>query len=171
MTKNLSKTNLETAKINFSKQLNKALFKKYDKKTSVVFFVNQFNLRAHGTHPIAYETGRKWLNGATLPQLSKLQILIDWLDLDMQKLFTITEHKQVVSDILSTKIKSAIEENLDKGNILSQIINLTLELNLEHQSLLLATALILNDFSKKENPSFLYHSFLNVLNAIIESEK
>ena len=72
MTKNLSKTNLETAKINFSKQLNKALFKKYDKKTSVVFFVNQFNLRVHGTHPIAYETGRKWLNGATLPQLSKL---------------------------------------------------------------------------------------------------
>ncbi len=39
MTRNLSKTNLEAAKINFSKQLNNALLKKYDKKTSVVFLL------------------------------------------------------------------------------------------------------------------------------------
>ena len=171
MTKNLSKTNLETAKINFSKQLNKALFKKYDKKTSVVFFVNQFNLRAHGTNPIAYETGRKWLNGATLPQLSKLQILIDWLDLDMHNLFAITENKQAIKDFVTTTIKNNLEENSNRENLINQIIDLTSELDFTYLGLLLATATILKEFPKQEYPCLLYDSFINALNTIIESEK
>jgi hypothetical protein len=59
--------NLKTVKRLFSKELSKALLKNYRKEVSIVFFVNQFNLRAHGTNVIAYETGRKWLKGLALP--------------------------------------------------------------------------------------------------------
>lgn len=65
--------NLQTVKTIFSNELNKALFRKYRQKVSVVFFVNQFNLRAHGTKVIAYETGRKWLNSRAVPQASSIK--------------------------------------------------------------------------------------------------
>ena len=79
--------NLTSTQLNFSKHLSKALLAKYKKQVSVVFFVNQFNLRAYGTNTIAYETGRKWLKGIALPQISKMKVLIKWLDLDAGFLF------------------------------------------------------------------------------------
>jgi hypothetical protein len=78
---------LSTTQLNFSQHLSKSLLAKYKSRVSVVFFVNQFNLRAHGTNTIAYETGRKWLKGMTIPQISKMKVLVKWLDLELDFLF------------------------------------------------------------------------------------
>jgi hypothetical protein len=78
---------LSTSQLNFSQHLSKSLLANYKRRVSVVFFVNQFNLRAYGTNTIAYETGRKWLKGMAIPQISKMKVLVKWLDLELDFLF------------------------------------------------------------------------------------
>ena len=80
-------TNIEISKANFAKHLADSLLMKYKKQVSVVFFVDQFNLHAYGTNVIAYETGRKWLKGISIPQVSKMNVLIKWLNIDVKKIF------------------------------------------------------------------------------------
>ena len=152
--------NLAKAKCNFSDLLNKALQNKYHKKVSVVFFVNQFNLRAYGTAPIAYETGRKWLNGITIPQLSKMQILIDWLNLDTKLLFS----KSSAPKTNTLDLSSLNEDSLNNNNILDLIHAIALELDPKHQDFLFITALALKEFSEKNDTNFEFQSFVEALN-------
>jgi hypothetical protein len=152
--------NLAKAKYNFSDLLNKALQNKYHKKVSVVFFVNQFNLRAYGTAPIAYETGRKWLNGITIPQLSKMQILIDWLNLDTKLLFS----KSSAPKTNTLDLSSLNEDSLNNNNILDLIHAIALELDPKHQDFLFITALALKEFSEKNDTNFEFQSFVEALN-------
>ena len=125
--------NLEKAKCNFSDLLNKALQNKYHKKVSVVFFVNQFNLQSYGTAPIAYETGRKWLNGMTIPQLSKMQVLIDWLNLDTKLLFSKPSAQETNTLDLSSLNEGPIIDELNSHNLLNLIYAIALELDPKHQ--------------------------------------
>ena len=155
--------NLAKAKCNFSDQLKQALQNKYHKKVPVVFFVNQFNLRAYGTAPIAYETGRKWLNGMAIPQLSKMDVLIDWLNLDIQLLFSkYSAPKTNTLDLYSLNEGSIIDE-LNSHNILNLINAIALELDPKHQNFLFITALTLKEFSEKNDTSFDLQSFLEAL--------
>ena len=154
--------NLAKAKCNFSDQLKQALQNKYHKKVSVVFFVNQFNLRAYGTAPIAYETARKWLNGMAIPQLSKMEILIDWLNLDIQLLFS--KHsapKTNTLDLYSLNEGSIINE-LNTHNILNLINAIALELDPKHQNFLFITALTLKEFSEKMILALTYNHSLKL---------
>ena len=155
--------NLEKAKCNFSDQLKQALQNKYHKKVPVVFFVNQFNLRAHGTAPIAYETGRKWLNGIAIPQLSKMQILVEWLNLDIQLLFSkFSAPETNTLDLSSINEVTSIDE-INSQNILNLINAIALELDPKHQNFLFITALTLKEFSEKNDTSFDFQSFVEAL--------
>lgn len=66
----------------FSICLNEALLRKYGKVPSATFLANQFNLRAIGTTTITRESARKWLNGLAIPEMSRLQVLVNWLEIN-----------------------------------------------------------------------------------------
>jgi transcriptional regulator with XRE-family HTH domain len=72
---------------NLAKAINDALLKKFGKVPSASIFANQFNLRAYGTKTITRETARKWMLGLALPEMDKLPALVEWLDIDVSKLF------------------------------------------------------------------------------------
>ncbi len=71
-----------------SKILNEALIKKFGKIPSANTFANQFNLRAYGTKTITRETARKWLLGLAVPEIDKLVVLVDWLEINVLELFS-----------------------------------------------------------------------------------
>jgi transcriptional regulator with XRE-family HTH domain len=55
---------------------------------SAGFIAKEYNLYAYNTGPVSRETIRKWLNGINFPTLDKLIFLRQWLDLDMNELFS-----------------------------------------------------------------------------------
>ena len=152
-------SNLKAVKELFSKELNKALFKTYRKKVSIVFFVNQFNLRAHGTNVIAYETGRKWLKGIALPQSSK----ITRLGLDVATLFSSSVYDDNVDkNKISTLVSSSlISESAHRDHLLDYIYSTALELDPKHLSSLLLAALTLKEFSYNSSLNFDQDSFID----------
>ena len=152
-------SNLKAVKELFSKELNKALFKTYRKKVSIVFFVNQFNLRAHGTNVIAYETGRKWLKGIALPQSSKIKRL----GLDVATLFSSSVYDDNVDkNKISTLVSSSlISESAHRDHLLDYIYSTALELDPKHLSSLLLAALTLKEFSYYSSLNFDQDSFID----------
>ena len=141
------KYNLERAKSSFSAQINVHLGKKYGGKVSVVFFVNQFNLRAHGTNPVAYETGRKWLNGLSIPSISNMKVLMDWLDMSAECFFIPPQAPQ--NNHLTNTIAQA--HSLQTIHNINEIAT---NLDDEQLSFLLCTALTLQQFSKNKELGF-----------------
>ena len=140
--------NLTFTKLNFSQHLTEVLLVKYKKQVSVVFFVNQFNLRAYGTNTIAYEIGRKWLKGIAVPQLSKMKVLIDWLGLDPNYLF-------MGKEVSSGQSKTSITDNItlihsaQDGRHLPQCIQeIYEELDINSQRVLWLSALTLRQLAE-----------------------
>lgn len=74
--------NLDDAKVRFSKALNIALIHKFGRVPTANALANQFNFRAEGLTGVTRETARKWLAGQAIPEISKLIVLVDWLELD-----------------------------------------------------------------------------------------
>ena len=152
--------NLTSTQLNFSKHLSKALLAKYKKQVSVVFFVNQFNLRAYGTNTIAYETGRKWLKGIALPQISKMKVLIKWLDLDAGFLF-------IEGDLVDKLPTPFVSDNI--AHILSvqasqQLLEclqaVTLDLDAQSQHFLLLSALTLRELAGNQPLAINYKALM-----------
>lgn len=82
---------------NFSNALRTALMNRMGKMPSSTHFANQFNFRSQGTTAITRETARKWVTGQAIPEIERLQILIEWLELDPQKfLFTSASQAAVI---------------------------------------------------------------------------
>lgn len=73
---------------NFHKALNLGLKNTFGKIPSSTELANQFNLRAYGTKTISRETARKWKNGLAMPEPSNLQVLIEWLNLSSEYIFS-----------------------------------------------------------------------------------
>ena len=80
-------TNRKNTASCLSRILNESLQRKFGKIPSASKFADQFNLRAYGTKTITRETARKWLVGIAVPEIDKLVVLIDWLDIDVMDLF------------------------------------------------------------------------------------
>ena len=98
-----------------------------------------------------------------IPQLSKMEILIDWLNLDIQLLFSkYSAPKTNTLDLYSLNEGSIIDE-LNSHNILNLINAIALELDPKHQNFLFITALILKEFSEKNDTSFDLQSFVEAL--------
>lgn len=48
----------------------------------------EFNLRAYGADPVTQESVRRWVQGISMPDETKLRILVVWLDLDLRSCFS-----------------------------------------------------------------------------------
>ena len=140
--------NLTFTKLNFSQHLTEVLLAKYKKQVSAVFFVNQFNLRAYGTNTIAYETGRKWLKGIAIPQLSKMKVLIDWLDLDPNYLFMSEEVSNGQSKTSITNSSTLILSEEDKHHSPQSIQEINKGLDINSQQVLWLSALTLRQLAE-----------------------
>ncbi len=122
-----------------AKSLNKALLNKFGKIPSASVFANQFNLRAYGTKTITRETARKWLLGLAVPEIDKLVVLIEWLDLDVDGLFE-TQRKKI-------KAKNSTLKDDPKG-IDHHIINCLNQLNSHSKNALFMAAWLLKELQK-----------------------
>lgn len=73
--------------------LSQALIRKFGALPSANKFADQFNLRAYGTTTITRETARKWIAGLAVPEIDKLSILVEWLDISPSEIFKTDELK------------------------------------------------------------------------------
>lgn len=131
-------TNLEAARVIFSDKLKNKLFLKYKKKVTIVFFVNEFNLRAHGTNAISYEAGRKWIKGLTLPETSKLKVLSEWLGADLLDMFKAEEN-----------INCESVDYKNSHDLLQCVYSLISDLNTKNQIFVLLSILVLKEMENK----------------------
>lgn len=131
-------TNLEAARVIFSDKLKTKLFLKYKKKVTIAFFVNEFNLRAHGTNTISYEAGRKWIKGLAIPETSKLKVLSEWLGADLLDMFQAQQREN--SDGYDY-------QNTD--NLLQCMQSLIPDLNTKNQIFILFSVLVLKEMENK----------------------
>ena len=155
--------NVESYKNNFSQHLAKALLAKYKKKVSIVFFVNQFNLRAYGTDTVAYETGRKWVKGISIPHLSKMKVLIKWLDLDPGFLFLDNELEKRHSAPIASDNIAIILSVQDSQHLLDCLQTVSLSLDTISQRFLLLSALTLRELVSNQPVNIDYKTLLQSL--------
>ena len=74
--------NRKLAKTLFASTLRDAIVGVFGHGLSASKFADAFNLRAHGTSTISRETARKWIRGDAMPEIGKLRVLVQWLNLD-----------------------------------------------------------------------------------------
>ena len=68
----------------FAKNLARQLLEYYGRIPSASILARDFNLRAdEGLRAISQETARRWIRGMSLPEFDKLQVLAQWLNLDV----------------------------------------------------------------------------------------
>lgn len=70
----------------FASALKKCLVRRYKELPSAAFVAKEFSLRTHTTEAITQESARRWLKGLAIPDLAKLLVLRNWLDLDINAL-------------------------------------------------------------------------------------
>ncbi len=97
-------SNREMAGRLFAQAFKERLKEKYIRVPSAAKIADAFNLRAHGTSTISRETARKWLKGEALPEIGKLNVLLNWLNLKPEDFL----------DINSTKIIREVNEKENK---------------------------------------------------------
>ena len=71
----------------FAKELNRRLLEYYGRVPAASILARDFNLRANGITPITQESARRWMRGLSLPENNKLQILVEWFDIDTNLIF------------------------------------------------------------------------------------
>lgn len=125
---------LVALRLNFSDALRDALVARLGKLPSATHFANQYNLRAHGTTTISRETARKWINGQAVPEMPRLNILIDWLGLDTSKFLS------------RGKIKKPLLEDVGDDDLtLETIVELLRQMDAKTRSVVLITAWALRE--------------------------
>jgi hypothetical protein len=68
----------------FAKSLARHLLDYYGRVPSASILARDFNFRvATEGAQISQETARRWIRGISMPELDKLQVLVDWLNLEM----------------------------------------------------------------------------------------
>jgi len=66
----------------FANVFTEGLYKKFGKVPSTSVIADSFNHQAIGVKGISRETARRWLRGISYPETDRLQLLIDWLELN-----------------------------------------------------------------------------------------
>jgi hypothetical protein len=77
-------------KLAFSKELSRRLIEYYGRVPSASVVSRDFNLRANDDSAISQETARRWMRSLSLPEIERLQVLVEWLGLDVSFLTTRT---------------------------------------------------------------------------------
>jgi hypothetical protein len=70
-------------KLAFSKEFSRRLIEYYGRMPSASVVSRDFNLRASEGSAISQETARRWMRSLSLPEIERLQVLVEWLGLDM----------------------------------------------------------------------------------------
>jgi len=70
----------------FSIALRSGLVNKFSRIPTAQKLSNEFNLRS--VNPITRETARKWINGLVMPEAERLLILIKWLNLNSDYVYS-----------------------------------------------------------------------------------
>lgn len=128
------KASRDALRLEFSETLKSALTNRLGKLPSATQFANQFNFRAHGTTTITRETARKWMIGQAIPEIPRLKILIDWLDLDVRG-FLYTGH------LRTSTVQSTIQDDLT----IETIVELLRQMDAKTRSVILITAWALRE--------------------------
>ena len=81
------KSNIHQIKINFSLELDRSIRSHFSKFPSNEYFSREFYRSSSYKLKVNRETVRKWLKSDSFPDLVYLLHLIDWLGLDMSKVF------------------------------------------------------------------------------------
>jgi CRISPR/Cas system endoribonuclease Cas6 (RAMP superfamily) len=68
----------------FVENLRNALLKKYGKIPSYTLIANEFNLKANRCNPISPETAKRWLTGVSVPELHRLAVLCQVLNVQSE---------------------------------------------------------------------------------------
>ncbi len=116
----MTSTKRTSTQLNLGVLLNKALIKKFGKLPPASKFADQFNLRAYGTTTVTRETARKWIAGLAVPEIDKLSILVNWLELDPAEIFQPRIRKTssvlIGSSVSKTPNKAAVADKDKHGD-------------------------------------------------------
>ncbi len=105
----------------FAKTLARYLLDYYGRIPSAAILARDFNLRAGAqTAHISPETARRWIRGLSMPEMDKLQVMVDWLRLEISFLGRPSE---------GSENREASTPNVGSGGMVSRNIN-TVELAL-----------------------------------------
>jgi len=78
----------------FSRMLCLALVHHYGRMPSAAVVARDFNLRCtQDVKPITNETSRRWIKGISFPELARLNVLANWINLDIGNLQKINSPK------------------------------------------------------------------------------
>lgn len=124
----------DALRLKFGEALRAALTVRTGKLPSATHLANQFNFRAHGTTAITRETARKWMTGQAIPEMPRLNILIEWLDLDPHK-------------FLARGASQALVREAGAGDdlIIETIVELLRKMDAKTRSMVLITAWALRE--------------------------
>lgn len=118
----------------FSIVLNQQLLSYYRRIPSASILARDFNSRASGTiNPITQETARRWIRGLSMPEMDKLQILIQWLDLQIDLNSTDAENKE-------TNFKRDRRKTVSINETESQLLQIFRETDIRGKRILLSVA-------------------------------
>lgn len=102
----------------FKYHLNEALQKKFKTKITAAFLALQFNLLVEEDLSISRETARKWLNGQALPEVNRLKVLLNWLEIDANgflKLATLQTTSERITHSYLMKLNELVKNLDDDG--------------------------------------------------------
>jgi hypothetical protein len=124
----------DALRLNFGEVLRAALVNRLGKVPSATYLANQFNFRAYGTSSITRETARKWITGQALPEIQRINILIDWLGIDPNKF--------LVRNTMPTTVQEA---SVGDDLIIATIVELLRNMDAKTRSVVLITAWALRE--------------------------
>lgn len=126
--------NRDALRLNFGEALRVALVNRLGKVPSATYLANQFNFRSHGTSAITRETARKWLTGQSIPEIERLNILIEWLGIDSRK-------------FIGSNARQSAEQDAgaDDDLIIATIVELLRKMDAKTRSVVLITAWALRE--------------------------
>ena len=101
-------------------EFNSCLTRKFTKRPSAQFIANHFNLINPEQHTITKETARKWMQGITIPDPNKFQILIEWLNMDINKIFTAEEKPTEIPQNFENEFYAMLEQAVQEVRLFSQ---------------------------------------------------
>ena len=157
---------MDRVKQAFSMELIESLKRAYGGRLpAIAAIARDFSLKAPHLSHVSTETIRKWIRGESLPHISRMQVLIDWLGPQMANPF-----EQPVMAIKFAKQQNTAATN-HNGNvhcnpvfaephpIHDQLINVIDQLNeKECQSILAIAKLLADKNSAIEEPEILGHN-------------
>ena len=103
--------NSPTFKDHFAAALRTALKNKFGRLPSTTFVAMHFNLR-NSSNGVSGETARRWIRGVSLPRSDHMQVLVDWLELDMDHVIKAGRRIPPAENALSLPVPIRLEQIL-----------------------------------------------------------